>query len=62
MNLRLHSVSLSILCLSLTLLTPLLVTASDWKDTLKKSLETSYPLTHRAALSPDRITEQGVGD
>ena len=60
MNLRLRSVSLSILCLSLTLLTPSVATASDWKDTLKKSLETSYPLTHRAALSPDRITEQGV--
>jgi hypothetical protein len=33
---------------------------SDWKDALKDALEKSYPLTHRAALSPDRITQQGV--
>jgi hypothetical protein len=34
--------------------------ASEWKDALKDSLEKSYPLTHRAAMSPDRITQQGV--
>jgi hypothetical protein len=34
--------------------------ASDWKDTLKDELEKSYPLTHRATLSPDRITQEGT--
>ena len=34
--------------------------ASDWKDNLKDSLEKTYPLTHRATMSPDRITQQGV--
>ncbi len=34
--------------------------ASDWKDALKTSLEASYPLSKRAALSPDRITQQGI--
>ena len=34
--------------------------ASDWKDALKEALEQSYPLTHRASLSPDRITQQGI--
>jgi hypothetical protein len=34
--------------------------ASDWKNTLKESLVAIYPLTHRASLSPDRITQQGV--
>jgi hypothetical protein len=34
--------------------------APDWKNALKEALEASYPLTHRAALSPDRITQQGV--
>src|SRR6266849_8663434 len=34
--------------------------ASDWKGTLKDTLKKSYPLTHRATFSPDRITEQGV--
>lgn len=34
--------------------------AADWKDALKSSLEAVYPLTHRAAMSPDRITQQGV--
>jgi hypothetical protein len=34
--------------------------AADWKDALKDALEKSYPLTHRATLSPDRITQQGV--
>ena len=33
---------------------------SDWKDALKDALEKSFPLTHRATLSPDRITQQGV--
>lgn len=33
---------------------------SDWKDSLKTALEKDYPLSHRAALSPDRITQQGV--
>jgi hypothetical protein len=33
---------------------------SGWKDDLKDSLEKSYPLTHRSALSPDRITQQGI--
>ena len=36
------------------------VGASDWKNTLKETLESSYPLTKRATLSPDRITQQGV--
>lgn len=60
MNLRSRLASLPILCLSLALVTPLAATASNWKDALKNSLESSYPLTHRATLSPDRITEQGV--
>lgn len=34
--------------------------AADWKDALKEALEASYPLSHRAALAPDRITHQGV--
>ena len=34
--------------------------ASDWKEALKGSLEATYPLTHRASLSPDRITQPGV--
>ncbi len=34
--------------------------ASDWKDALRASLEASYPLTKRATLSPDRITQQGI--
>jgi hypothetical protein len=34
--------------------------ATEWKDTLRTSLEAVYPLSHRAALSPDRITQQGV--
>jgi hypothetical protein len=34
--------------------------ASDWKGALKEALEASYPLSKRAALSPDRITQQGV--
>lgn len=34
--------------------------ASDWKDALKSSLETTYTLSHRASMSPDRITQQGV--
>jgi hypothetical protein len=34
--------------------------ASDWKDALKESLEATYTLTHRATLSPDRITKEGV--
>jgi hypothetical protein len=33
---------------------------TGWKDALKASLEASYPLTKRATLSPDRITQQGV--
>ena len=37
-----------------------LAIASDWKDALKESLEAAYPLTHRATMSPDRITQQGV--
>src|SRR5579863_2262546 len=37
-----------------------IVLASDWKDALKESLEAAYPLTHRATMSPDRITQQGV--
>ena len=37
-----------------------LASAADWKDSLKGELEKTYPLSHRAALSPDRITEQGV--
>jgi hypothetical protein len=36
------------------------VKASDWKNALKDELEKSYPLTHRASLSPDRITQEGV--
>ena len=34
--------------------------ASDWKDALKEALEATYPLTRRAAMSPDRITRQGA--
>jgi hypothetical protein len=34
--------------------------ASDWRDATKEALEKTYPLTHRAALSPDRITQQGI--
>jgi hypothetical protein len=34
--------------------------ASDWKDALKNALEETYPLTHRATMSPDRITQQGI--
>jgi hypothetical protein len=34
--------------------------ASDWKDALKETLEGVYPLTHRSALAPDRLTNQGV--
>lgn len=34
--------------------------ASSWKDALKESLEATYPLTHRATMSPDRITQQGA--
>lgn len=34
--------------------------ASTWKDALKEALEANYPLTHRAALAPDRITQEGV--
>jgi hypothetical protein len=34
--------------------------ASDWKDALKDALEKNYPLTHRSAMSPDRITQQGI--
>jgi hypothetical protein len=50
----------------LGLLTLLLISASsvawasDWRDAIKDALEQTYPLTHRAALSPDRITQQGV--
>jgi hypothetical protein len=34
--------------------------ASDWKDSLKESLEATYPITHRATMAPDRITQQGT--
>jgi hypothetical protein len=34
--------------------------ASDWKNALRDGLEKTYPLTHRAAMLPDRITQQGV--
>ncbi len=34
--------------------------SAEWKDALKQKLEAQYPLTHRATLSPDRITQQGV--
>jgi hypothetical protein len=35
--------------------------ASDpWKDSLKRVLESTYTLSKRATLSPDRITKQGT--
>jgi len=34
--------------------------AADWKDGLKEALEQKYTLTHRASMSPDRITQQGI--
>jgi hypothetical protein len=53
------------LAISLALVASLIVCgqpikASDWKNALKEALEKTYPLTHRAALSLDRITQQGV--
>jgi len=44
----------------LTLSASYSVRASDWKDALKETLEAAYPLTHRSALAPDRLTNQGV--
>ena len=34
--------------------------SSDWKGALKDELEKTYPLSHRAGLSPDRITQEGI--
>src|SRR5438552_3826497 len=50
-----------LMLLTLMLVVPSsLVRGSDWKDATKDALEKTYPLTHRAALSPDRITQQGI--
>ncbi len=49
---------LSLAALALGIAIP--AVASDWKDALKEALEASYPLTHRAGMSPDRITQQGA--
>ena len=48
------------LIVMLTLSASLPATASDWKEALKETLEAVYPLTHRSALAPDRLTNQGV--
>jgi hypothetical protein len=48
------------LSLAVMAVSALSTTASEWKDALKDALEKSYPLSHRATLSPDRITQQGV--
>ena len=34
--------------------------AGDGNDALKESLEATYPLTHRATFSPDRVTQEGA--
>src|SRR5579863_1126539 len=44
----------------LTILASSSAWASDWKLALKEALEGMYPITHRSALAPDRITNQGV--
>jgi hypothetical protein len=45
---------------ALTISSTARASASDWKDALKEKLEASYPLTRRATLAPDRITQQGI--
>lgn len=46
---------------ALTICLPLVArSSSDWKGTLKDDLEKTYPLSHRAGLSPDRITQEGI--
>jgi hypothetical protein len=58
--------SVHVVCIALAIGLAVLVVAasstaaSEWKDALKNALEKTYPLTHRAAMSPDRITQQGV--
>jgi hypothetical protein len=44
----------------LTILASSSAWATDWKLALKEALEGAYPITHRSALAPDRITNQGV--
>jgi hypothetical protein len=59
-TLRRQASTLTVICALLFLATGRQAVASEWKDSLKNALERSYPLTHRAAMSPDRITQQGV--
>lgn len=48
------------LVLAVGMVYPCEIAAQAWKDSLETALESSYPLTKRASLAPDRITRQGV--